>query len=198
MEEEKIQLGAAIARLRKQAGLTQAELAERLGYSDKAVSKWERGDSLPDALTLRRLVQLFGVSADELLGVTPAPAASEDRPRASRPVILGLCSTLVWFLALLAYVLCTALKVRSGWMAFVYAVPVNAVVLLSLQSAWRRFQRNPLLISVIVWGSLAGIYLSLLVYLQLNIPTLLLLGIPGQIAVCLWFRMFPKKEDHNG
>ena len=196
MEEEKIQLGAVIARLRKQAGLTQAELAEQLGYSDKAVSKWERGDSLPDALTIRRLSQVFGVSADELLGVTPSAPA--ERPRASRPVILGLCSTLVWFLALLAYVLCTALKVRSGWMAFLYAVPVNAVVLLSLLSAWRSFRWNPLLISVIVWGSLAGIYVSLLVYLQLNIPTLLLLGIPGQIAICLWFRMFPKKEDHNG
>ena len=51
-EQVKARIGANIAYYRKQAGLTQVGLAEKLNYSDKAVSKWERGDSIPDVLTL--------------------------------------------------------------------------------------------------------------------------------------------------
>ena len=54
MDDEKVKkrIGANIAYYRRRAGLTQAGLAEKLNYSDKAVSKWERGDSIPDVLTL--------------------------------------------------------------------------------------------------------------------------------------------------
>ena len=69
MDDEKIkaQIGSNIATCRKSAGLTQAGLAEKLNYSDKAVSKWERGESVPDVLTLMQLSTLFGVSLDRLV-----------------------------------------------------------------------------------------------------------------------------------
>ena len=66
-EELKIRIGANIARLRKQSRMTQAELAERLNYSDKAVSKWERAESMPDVLTLVQLAELFDVTVNDLL-----------------------------------------------------------------------------------------------------------------------------------
>ena len=70
MDDEKVKkrIGANIAYYRRRAGLTQAGLAEKLNYSDKAVSKWERGDSIPDVLTLIQIAAQFGVTVDALLG----------------------------------------------------------------------------------------------------------------------------------
>ena len=60
-------MGGMIASLRKEKGMTQAELAERMGITDKAVSKWERDLSCPDIATIPKLAEFLGVSADELL-----------------------------------------------------------------------------------------------------------------------------------
>ena len=82
---------------------------------------------------------------------------------------------------------------------FFYAVPANAIVLLSLRSAWHDFRWNRGLISVIMWGSILSIYMTLLVFFGLNIWKLFLLGIPGQAAIILWFRMYriPKNKEEN-
>ena len=82
-------------------------------------------------------------------------------------------------------------------MCFVYAVPVTAIVLLSLRSAWRNFSWNKVLISVIVWGALASIYASVRIFLGIPVLKIFLLGIPGQVAVILWFRMFRVKEPEK-
>ena len=65
MEQSLEQIVAAnLAELRRARGLTQAELAEKINYSDKSVSKWERGDGLPDLKVLTQLAALYGVSLD--------------------------------------------------------------------------------------------------------------------------------------
>ena len=206
-EKTKSQIGSNIATCRKSAGLTQAGLAEKLNYSDKAVSKWERGESVPDVLTLLHLSELFGVSLDRLVRdsalsdpLLPEPDESApEKPVASKGIIQALSSTLVWFVALFFFVVISSLDIPGSWVAFVYAVPVNAIVLLSLRSAWRLFSWNLALISVIVWGCLASIFVSLLTFTGACVWKLFLLGIPGQIAIFLWFRMFrvPKKESEK-
>ena len=65
MNQEKT--GAFIAELRKEKGLTQAQLAERFGLSNKAVSKWETGKSLPDASIMIDLCDFLGITVNELL-----------------------------------------------------------------------------------------------------------------------------------
>lgn len=201
MDDEKIKarLGSNIAGCRKAAGLTQAGLAEKLNYSDKAISKWERGESIPDVLTLLQLSQLFGVSLDDLVG-GESPAGAElpepQKPTVRKGIVQALSSTLVWFVALFFFVVISSAQIKGSWVAFVYAIPVNAIVLLSLRSAWHLYSWNQALISIIVWGSLASIYISLLYFVSLNVWKLFLLGIPGQIAIFLWFRLFrsPKQE----
>ena len=170
-------------------------MAEKLNYSDKAISKWERGESVPDVLTLMQLGQLFGVTMDALVSSdSPAGAGLQEpeRPTARKGIIQALVSTLVWFVALFFFVVISSFRIPGSWVAFVYAIPVNAIVLLSLRSAWGMFSWNRALISVIVWGSLTSLYISLLVFTHANVWKLFLLGIPGQIAIFLWFRMFHK------
>lgn len=217
MDDEKLKLliGKNIASYRKAVGLTQAGLGEKLNYSDKAVSKWERGESIPDVLTLVQLAELFQITVNDLLddpnalpgnGGTLEKAMTQVsekalKRKANKNVILGLSSTLVWFVALLIFVGFSTFAIRNSWLAFFYAVPVNAIVLLSLRSAWHDFRWNKALISTIVWGTLLSIYVSILALAQFNAWRIFLLGIPGQIAIFLWFRMFqtvrPKQEDSH-
>ncbi len=215
MDSEKLknQIGANISAYRKRAGLTQAGLAEKLNYSDKAVSKWERGESVPDVVTLAQLAEQFGITVNDLL-VDPN-ALPEDtgkvqqameqvvektlKRKADKRIILMLSSILCWFVALFLYVVLSAIPFTEewSWLFFIYAIPANAIVLLSLRSAWHDFRWNQALISVIVWGSLLSIYVTLDVFLRWKIWKMFLLGIPGQLAIFLWFRLFrgPKAEE---
>ena len=217
MDAEKLknQIGKNIASYRKCAGLTQAGLAEKLNYSDKAVSKWERGESIPDVITLAQLAELFEITVNELVAdpdVLPGdnPGNLEKamtqvsekalKRKANKNIILGLSSILVWFVALLSFVILSSFPMleKYSFLMFFYAIPANAIVALSLRSAWRDFRWNKALISAIVWGAIISIHVSLLVFLDFNMWKLYLLGIPGQIAVFLWFRMYrPMKEKEK-
>ena len=218
-EKLKLQIGSNIAAYRKRAGLTQAGLAEKLNYSDKAVSKWERGESMPDVTTLVILAEQFDITVNDLV-IDPEelpgnPSKLEKamtqvsekalKRKANKGIILWLSSTLVWFVALLIFVVVSSFDIPYSWLSFFYAVPANAIVLLSLRSAWRDFRWNKALISCIVWGSLVSIHASFWVFLGVNVWKLYLLGIPGQIAIFLWFQMFspakeqkPEGEKENG
>lgn len=200
-EKLKLQIGNNIAAFRKQCAMTQAELAEKLNYSDKAVSKWERGESVPDVMTLAQLTELFGVGMDALIGNEPVVAAvgnetAVPKRRVNKNVIQMLVSILVWFVALFVYVVLSSMDLPRSWIGFIYAVPVNAIVLLCLRSAWHKYSLNFVLVSLIVWGSLVSLYMSMLIFTGFNIWKLFLLGVLGQAAVWLWFRMFrsPKEE----
>ena len=216
-EELKSRVGANIARLRRERGLTQAELAERINYSDKAVSKWERAESLPDVLTLISLAEQLSTDLNTLTGMSAEPqpetaAAPEPVPEkvqpqkpvkkhrtADRGVIQQLSSILVWVVALFLYMVLDAFGVKNLWLLFVVAVPANAIVLLSLRSAWKLYGMNRILISVIMWSTLLVIYLLLLVLGRVNVWRILPMGLLGQAAILLWFKMFrSEKEDNNG
>ena len=213
-ETLKSTLGKNIGAHRKRQGLTQAGLAEKLNYSDKAVSKWERGESIPDVLTLMQLSELFDVTVDDLLQdpnrlpeqTSPMVERMEKavekhlKRKADKLSILGLSSLLVWSVALLLFVIISSLGIEKSWLAFIYAIPANAIVLLSLLSAWRDFRWNKTLVSVILWGSLLSLYVSLLLFPNFNMWKLFLLGVPGQMAIYFWFRLFrkPHKEEQNG
>ena len=213
-EKLKLQIGANIAAYRKKAGLTQAGLAEKLNYSDKAVSKWERGESIPDVLTLMALAQQFEITVNDLLvdlnALPGNPGTLEKamtqvsekalKRKANKKIILWLCSLLVWFVALLVFVVVSSLDIPRSWIAFLYAIPADAIVQLSLRSAWKDFRWNKTLISILMWGGLLCLYASLKLFVHVDIWKLFLLGIPGQLAVFLWFRMYAKsiKEEKHG
>ena len=166
---------------------------------------------MPDVLTLVQLAELFDISVNALLedpdqlpdgnpgklekAMTQVSEKALKR-KANKNVILGLSTTLVWFVALLIFVIISSFNLPNSWVSFFYAIPVNAIVLLSLRSAWRDYRWNRALISIIVWGFLLSIYTTFLVFLHFNMWKMFLLGIPGEIAIFLWFRLFrPEKES---
>ena len=163
MDDEKLkrQIGANIASYRKRSGLTQLGLAERLNYSDKAVSKWERGESVPDVITLVQLAEQFDIAVNDLL-VDPDELPGNPnnleqamtrvtektlKRKANKHIILWLSSLLVWFVALFLYVMVSSFDIPYSWVAFLYAIPANAIVLLSMRSAWHDFRWNRFYIS---------------------------------------------------
>lgn len=220
MEGDKIkkQIGANIASYRKRSSMTQVGLAEKLNYSDKAVSKWERGESVPDVLILIQLAELFDITVNDLVvdpNVLPDnPGAIERvmgravektlKRKADKRIILHLSSLLVWFVALLVVTILSFFDLHNAWIAFVYAIPADAIVLLSLRSAWKDFRGNRLLISLLMWGGLLSLFVTILAFVDWSLWTsmwrIFLLGIPGQAAILLWFRMFRKQptEEKNG
>ena len=214
MDDEKLrkQIGGNIAAYRKNAGLTQLGLAEKLNYSDKAVSKWERGESIPDVLTLMALAEQFDITVNDLISDPDMLPADSDsklekamsqvsekalKRKANKNVILALSTTLVWFVALLVFVVMSSIDFLDpySWLIFLFAVPANAIVLLSLRSAWHDFRWNKFYISTIVWGFIVAIHVTLLLAFRYNFWKLYLLGIPGQIAIFLWFRLFRPAKD---
>ena len=211
MDDEKLKnlIGKNIAAHRKRCGLTQAGLAEKLNYSDKAVSKWERGESVPDVLTLAQLAGLYEITVDDLLrdpNELPPDADGKMQQvvektlhrRANKSIILWLSALLVWFVALFIYVVVSSFDIANGWLPFFYAIPITAVVLLSLRSAWRDFRWNRLYISVIAWGFLLCFHVTFWVFFHVNVWRVFLLGIPGQAAILLWCRMFhPSRGKEN-
>ena len=213
-ENLKNRLGANIAAFRKRSGLTQLALAEKINFSDKAVSKWERGESIPDVLTLMDLAEIFDVTVDDLLkdhNALPENVGKVEqvmgkavektlKRKADKRIIAKLCSILVWFVALLAFVIWSSFTLKESFLPFFYAFPINCIVLLVLRSAWRDFRSNKWLISGIVWGFLVSIFMTVWLFADVCIWKLFLLGIPGQLAIILWFRMFrkPTGETQNG
>jgi hypothetical protein len=101
-----------------------------------------------------------------------------------------LSSLLVWTVALMIYVVLASFSIPKSWIAFVYAVPVNAILLLSLYSAWKMFKLNFVYISMITWGVILSLYISFLVFFDQNVWRIFLLGIPGQVAIGLWMRIY--------
>ena len=206
MDSEKLKniIGSNISAYRKRAGMTHASLGEKLNYSDKAVSKWERGESIPDVWTLTMLAEQFDITVNDLLqdpNALPEHTGAVQQAmghvvektlkrKADKSIILMLSGLLVWFVALLLFVVLSTVEVPNSWVAFFYAIPATAIVLLSLRSAWKDFRWNRALISAIVWGCLVSLHVSLLVFAGVNAWKIYLLGIPGQAAVLLWFRMF--------
>ena len=178
---------------RKAAGFTQAELAEKINYSDKSVSKWESGNGLPDVYTLMQLAELYGVTLNELVG-EDTPIKREKSTRSLHTWVMLLSSGIVWLVATCVFVLlqlCVP-QVDKWWMCFVYAVFVNSIVLIVFTGIWKHKILSFLSVSTLIWSSILCVYLTLH-YLALwqgwtldALWMLFLLGVPLQVLECMW------------
>lgn len=193
MDDLKQIVAANITDLRKKNNITQAELAQRLNYTDKAVSKWERGESLPDVAVLKQIADIFSVKIDYLVTAEHTDKTLESPRKGSRRLrnrrlIAAMSVVLVWLVATLLFVNIQLVlpDLVHQWLAFVFAVPVTCIVWLVFNAVWFDKKRNFFIISLLVWSILACIYLCLLCFVQYNAWLLFVIGIPAQIIIFLW------------
>lgn len=194
MEDLKSIIAKNIVSLRQGAKLTQSDLAERLNYSDKAISKWERSESLPDITVLKAIADLFEVPLDYLVqevheDVVPVLSEATPTPHRKRNhIIITLLSVLiVWFIATLSFVTLD-MTLPAHWaryLVFLYSLPISCIVWLVFNSIWFDARRNYFIISLMMWSVITSIVLTLYAC-GVASWQIMLLGIPGQAAICLW------------
>lgn len=158
MEELKDVVAKNLVELRQKAGFTQLEIAEKLNYSDKAVSKWERGEALPDLRVIVKLAEIYNISVDDLVS---AHTLKNIRPKMNtgkkRLLITLLSVGLVWFLATVVFMALFFAEVQHPYLAFVCAPFVCAIPLIVFSAKWGNWITNTLACSLLVWG-LAAIF----------------------------------------
>ncbi len=179
-----------IAALRKSLGWTQTELAQKLNYSDKAVSKWERAESTPDVTVLKDMADILDVPIGYLLedehpaAAKPARIAPRHRTR-NRVIIALLSASAVFFVVTVLYVLSGLLGFTicdPSWLLYVYAIPPALAVLLVFSAIWGRKTLIIITVSLTIWSILLCIFVS---FEASNMWMVFLIGIPAQIIVML-------------
>ena len=170
--------------------MTQGRLADILNYSDKAVSKWERAEAMPDIAVLKEIADYFGVSVDYLLktdhdgGEVPSDKNSRIKRR-NHFIVTSLAVSLVWLCAILLFVVLRLVPMTAPWTLFILAVPASVVVVLVFNSIWGVRRINFFIVSVLIWTVIAAMHVLISVYHYHNLWELYLVGIPGQIIVFL-------------
>ncbi len=191
MEKLNSIIGKNLQILRKKNKITQAQLGERLNYSDKAVSKWEKGESLPPIDVFYKLSRMYKVSLDSIVGEEKVKVREVDkadlRKRYLHITLLSLLA--VWLVALILFVAFDIFANMRVWMCFAWAVPVSAIVGIVFDCVWNKCKALFWLLTLLVWSILLCLAVQ---FISFNIWTILLIGIPLQIGIIIWSRMVKK------
>ena len=168
---------------RKALGLTQIELAEKLNYSDKSISKWERGDGLPDLAVTVQLAEIFGLTPNDLLAEKPRKKLLTTR---NKIIITLLSMGVAWLVATVLFFLCEILfpNIKVWWLFYIYAIPISAIVGIVFSCIWWKKIHLFAAISTLIWS------VALCVMLTVSVPKISLIFIVAavvQILTILWF-----------
>lgn len=191
MEDIKSIVAKNITELRLLNNMTQMELAEKLNYSDKTISKWERAESSPDIAVLVEMADIFGVSLDYLVRAENIDEAVKENKRKetkyNRRVISYISESVVWLIAIFAFIITSLItnETTFQWLYFVYALPVVLIIKLVFNSIWFNPRHNYYIISALVWSILAAVHITFL-YFKINVTLIYLLGVAAQIVIILW------------
>ena len=180
-----------IAQYRKAHHDTQLDLATKLNYSDKSVSKWERGESLPDVYILSQIAELYGVSVSALIGEIQPP--KESKPHYHMFILL-LSLALPMAVATLLFSMFMICKVDyPAWMFFVYALPVCSIICIVFTSLWWGILWQGVSVSALIWTLGLSLYLS---FELENVSLIFLVCAALQVLTLLWegFRKFLQRS----
>lgn len=208
-ESLKAVIAGNIADLRRKKNMTQMDLAEKLNYTDKAISKWERGESIPDVIVLKNISVLFGVSVDYLLESEHPVQAEEfeneevdvkkQQSLRTRGFVTGMSVLLVWLVATVLFMIFDMAREdsMSHWIVFVYAVPASMVLWLVMNSIWFNKRRNYLIISLLMWSLLVSVYVTIWRIADYNAWIIFMLGVPGQAIIAMWSRLKQSGDSYK-
>ncbi len=181
-----------LARYRKANNLTQLQLAEKLNYSDKSISKWERGDGLPDLLVLAQIADLFDININDL--ITDRKKLAHQRHAFNKIMISLISFTGVWFVATIVFVTLRLFvpSLPKVWLTFICAIPASLIVLLVFASIWGKRLHQFICISLLSWSVPLAVFLSF-DYLELDLWLLFIAIIPLQVLTILAFILKAKR-----
>ncbi len=208
----KKRVGNNISYYRKANGLTQSALAEKLNYSDKAVSKWERGESFPDIYVLYNMSQLFMCSVNDIIGQEDKENIIDEKlndiikqKQFRRIMITSLSVGLVWLVASVIYFVTDliingiySLEHNDLSIVFMYAVPVSFIITLIFSKLWGRIWQQAVSVSGILWSSVISLTVSFNVFnfaVNSAYKIFIAAGV-FQILIVLWYLMRKKSEKN--
>ena len=174
---------------RKLNNLTQATLAEKINYSDKAISKWERGESIPDIYTLTMLAELYGITINDLTTNKKQLKPKMKNHKQNHLIITILSVILVWLAASVTYLLPSVFKnIPNLWISFIVALPVSFIVLLVFSTLWGTKKTTFLSITGLILTIILAIALIFSICLSLHKAWLLfILFVPLELLNTFWF-----------
>ena len=181
--EFKLIVAKNLIKFRKANGLTQLELAEKLNYSDKAISKWERGESLPDIYMLNVIAEMFGITLNDL--VSEETQVNQSKGKFNKGVVISLSIGLVWLVAIALFVLLAIAKINFAWLTFIFAIPTSFIVSIVFSKIYKYHK--------LLFISVSGLYytIPLAICCALNWTNnsalLFIIAAPLQILTILWF-----------
>ena len=177
-----------LANLRKNKKITQTELAEQFGYSDKAISKWENGDTLPDIQTLYQLCEFYNVTLDFLVSEQSFDEKIKYINHLNKRVIINnslielLYCSFVWILAVIIYVYLYTFSEINYWQIFIWAIPATTIVMLLFTKVWKQKLYTFIVRTLFFWTLVTACYIQ---FIEYNIWPLFFLMIPIQVALIL-------------
>lgn len=202
-------VGNNISYYRKARGLTQSALAEKLSYSDKAVSKWERGESVPDIYVIYKMSELFDCSVNDIIGKGGKDDITDDKlneilkkKQFRQIMITALSVGLVWLVVSVIYFV-TDIIVNGVYslgqnefnIVFLYAVPLSFIVTLIFSKLWGRIWQQAASVSGILWGGVASLAVSFNIFdfAEKSAFKIFIAAAVFQILIVLWYIMRKKK-----
>ncbi len=203
MEELEKVVAKNLAYYRTKAKMTQFELAEKLNYSDKSVSKWERGAGLPDVATLKALADMYNIKVDDFFACgehdeTAQPVEMKSNRNTKHFLIILLSVGLVWLVATMTFVTLSWFNIPRAWLSFIVAIPVMNIVLTVLSRIWSKLYVVGIFVSALIWT----LAMTLAIFLGKTSYYIFYICIPLQVMVIVWYvlryKMRGKKVVQQG
>ena len=186
---------------RKASGLTQLELAEKFNYSDKSVSKWERGEGFPDVFVLKSLADFYGINVDDFYATEHKKVATTNHSLRKQVYIKLLSVGIGWLVTLMAFFLLHTLLPNNvpfkTWLVFIYGVVITGVILLVWDFIYHHRFLRVIDTSIVIWSCAMTIYFTILIVIKKNLPLMFVVAVPLEILEILWF-MFRKNKKRTG
>ncbi len=187
MDELKNIVASNLIELRVASGMTQSQLAEKINYSDKSVSKWERAEAIPDVAVLKNIADVFGVTVDYLITTHDRweKKPKKEKRIVSRQMIIAVSVMGIWAIAFVAFVILWLME-RVVWQIFLGAVPVSLITLLVLHSVFERGKYNFWIVTALMLSVLSFVYF---LFLRYNWWQIFLLAVPLELVIFFGFRI---------
>lgn len=185
---------------RKINNLTQQDIADKLCYSDKAISKWERGESLPDLYTLGKIAELYNITINDLCLEKTNVVKPITNKKTNHLFVTLLSSILVWFVAVLVFTILKIIPATENypvWLSFIFALPSTFIVLTVFAVMWYGNIFRCIAVSGIVWGTVLALQLVFYISNVNNTSLLYVVGAIFQVLVITWFIMIITKQKQK-